>query len=99
VATVLAFTIPTAIIYIKRRDLIIDSLVSGVVLVVIASLVYTVVNMVTPDWANAFWHFENVPSIILFSLPIDDIFWYFLAGSFIGPLYEYWQESRLIRKK
>jgi hypothetical protein len=27
---------------------------------------------------------------------IDDIIWYFFAGLFIGPLYEYWQEGKLV---
>jgi len=95
-ATIFALLIPTIIIWIKRKDLILDSLATGVLLVIVASLVYAVLEFLTPGWIHAFWYFKNVPDIIIFSLPLDDIIWYFLAGLFIGPLYEYWQESKLV---
>jgi len=95
-ATIFAFIIPSLIIWIKRKDLIFDSLATGVLLVIVASLVYGTLEFLTPGWIHAFWHFKNVPDIIIFNLPLDDIIWYFLAGLFIGPLYEYWQESKLI---
>jgi len=53
-------------------------------------------ELLTPGWIHAFWIFKNVPDIVIFNLPIDDIIWYFLAGLFIGPLYEYWKEGKLI---
>jgi hypothetical protein len=96
VATILALIVPTIIIWIKRKDLILDSLATGVFLVIVASLVYSVLEFLTPGWIHAFWFFKNVPDIIIFNLPVDDIIWYFLAGLFIGPLYEYWQESKLV---
>lgn len=99
IATIIALLIPTVIIWIKRKDLIIDSLATGVLLVIVASLIYTVLEFLTPGWIYAFWYFKNIPNIIIFSLPLDDIIWYFLAGLFIGPLYEYWQEGRLIDDK
>jgi len=48
---------------------------------------------------QAFWYFKNIPNIVIFSVPLDDFIWYFLAGAFIGPLYEFWQEARLIKQK
>jgi hypothetical protein len=95
IATILALAIPTGFVWIKRRDLIIDSLASGVLLVLVASIVYTILNFLTPGWISAFWFFKNVPDIIILNLPLDDIIWYFLAGLFIGPLYEFWREGKL----
>ena len=68
-------------------------------LVLVASFVYTIIEILTPGWINAFWQFKNVPNIILFNLPLDDLIWYFLAGIYIGPLYEYWQESKILNLK
>jgi len=95
-STILALLVPTIMIWIKRRDLILDSFGTGIFLVIVASLVYSVLEFLTPGWVHAFWFFKNVPDIIIFNLPLDDIIWYFLAGLFIGPLYEYWQESKLV---
>lgn len=98
-ATIISLFIPTIFIWIKRKDLILDSLVTGLLLVVVASLVYTILEFLTPGWIQSFWYFKDIPSVVLFNLPLNDIIWYFLAGLFIGPLYEYWQEGRLINKK
>ncbi len=94
-ATILSTFIPTMIIWFMRRDLIINSIGSGLILMLIASVVYALLEVVTPGWVDAFWVFENTSAIIFLSLPIDDILWYLFAGMFIGPLYEFWKEDKL----
>jgi len=94
--TILAFGLPALVIYFRRRDLIVTSLVSGFLLLIVASLVYSILSVVTPGWIEAFYLFYNTPKIILFNVPIDDIVWYFMAGAFIGPLYEYWKGKKLV---
>lgn len=94
-ATILTCIIPTAIIWVHRGDLIVESFVTGVLLVLVASLVYSILNLLTPGWVQAFWYFKNVTDIMILNLPLDDLIWYFLAGVFIGPFYEFWQEGRL----
>ncbi|MEM4637534.1 MAG: lycopene cyclase domain-containing protein [Candidatus Woesearchaeota archaeon] len=94
-ATILALLTPTIMIWINRKDLILDSLATGVFLVITACLVYNILEFLTPGWVSAFWHFKNVPNIIILNVPIDDIIWYFLAGLFIGPLYEFWKEGKI----
>jgi multisubunit Na+/H+ antiporter MnhB subunit len=86
-------------IYIKRKDLIIDSLISGVLMLIIASITYILVNLITPDWVYQFWYFSNFPKMIILDLPIDDIIFYFLFGATIAPLYEYWLEGKIVNKK
>jgi hypothetical protein len=99
IASILAFGIPTIIIYITRKDLIKDSLLSGALVLGVSIIVYTILELITPGWVNAFWYFKNVPNIIILNVPIDDFIWYFLAGAFIGPFYEYWQNKKLVNKK
>lgn len=99
ISTIIAFLIPTLIIYYNRKDLVKQSIVSGILLVVVAMIVYSFLEFLTPGWIHAFWHFKNIPEIIIFNLPIDDMAWYFFAGSFIGILYEFWKEGRLINLK
>jgi hypothetical protein len=99
IASIVALSVPIIVIYVKRRDLIVDSLMTGLCLLITAFLVYSIVNLITPGWVQAFWHFTNVPNIMIISLPVDDVVWYVLAGMLIGPLYEFWQEARLVKKR
>ena len=98
VTTVITLIILIVIIWIKRKDLIIDSIVTGFLFLIIAIITYSILEFLTPGWVNEFWHFKNIPNIIIFNVPIDDWIWYFLAGACIGPLYEYWQEKKLVSK-
>jgi hypothetical protein len=96
-ATILGLMVPTFIIWGSRKDLIFESILTGLFLVLIAAIVYTIIDVITPGWVYQFWHFTNVPKILFLNVPIDDIFWYFTTGLFIGPLYEYWHEAKLRR--
>ncbi|MEK9176159.1 MAG: lycopene cyclase domain-containing protein [Patescibacteria group bacterium] len=97
IATILAMTIPTLFIWFKRKDLMKVSLLSGVLTLSLAVMVYSLLDLITPDWVNVFWHFKNVPTLIILNVPIDDIIWYFLAGCLIAPLYPFWHEGKLIK--
>ncbi len=94
-STIATFVIPTIIIYIARKDLIVNSLFSGLLLVGVASLVYGALELMTPGWIKTFWYFKNVPDMVLLNVPLDDLIWYFLGGLFIGPLYEFWKGGKI----
>lgn len=97
--SILAFGFGIVTIWLYRRDLILNSLLSGCLILIISFLVYSVVEIITPGWVHAFWYFKNVPNIVVFNVPIDDLIWYFLAGAFIGPLYEFWKWAKPIDEK
>ena len=99
IGATLLLAVGTIVMWIRRRDLIVDSVASGILILLVSFAVYSVTEIITPGWVRAFWYFQNVPNIIIFNVPIDDIVWFFLAGAFIGPLYEFWQEGRLVNKK
>lgn len=90
-STLVAAIIPLGIMFVRRPDLLSVSCISGGLLVVVAALVYTFVELLTPGWVQALWHFNNVPDIIIAGLPIDDVVFYFLTGAVVGPIYEYWK--------
>ena len=93
--SLIAFIFGIMVIWIRRKDLITNSLTTGILVLLMFSIVYTIGELILPGWVRTFWYFKNVPDIIIFNLPIDDVMWYFLAGAFIGPLYEFWQEAKL----
>jgi|WetSurMetagenome_2_1015567.scaffolds.fasta_scaffold22248_4 hypothetical protein len=94
-----AFLIPTLIIWIKRKDLIKFSIISGLLLPIVSFIFYIIPEMLFPGWISNSWNFEMLSGFTLFSVPIEELIWYFLAGCFIGPLYEYWKDEKLVNKK
>ena len=86
-------------IYIKRKDLIPHALGSGICLLVIALIIHSLTEIITPGWIEEFYYFNFLPKIIFLNLPLEDIIFYFLFGAAVGPLYEFWEEGRLIKAR
>lgn len=81
--------------WIKRRDLIFDSLVSGALLCLVGLLWFWIPELITPGWVQNYWLLENLSGVIILRAPLEDLIWGFLIGAYIGPLYEFWQGARL----
>jgi len=99
ISTTLAFSVPILIIWTRRKDLIKNSLVSGISALIITTIVYHLLNIITPGWIDNFWYFDFVGKIMILGVPLEEHIFYFLAGAFIDPLYEYWKEGKLINAK
>lgn len=98
-AMLVSFIIPILIIYIKRKDLIKDSLVSGILVLMASIIGYHILNLITPGFFDEFWLFQNIGRVIVLGIPLEEHIFYFLAGALLGPLYEYWKEGKLINIK
>lgn len=99
-SSVIAFAVSILFILVKRRDLIIDSMTSGLLILILGSLVYFLMQVIQPGFIEGFWYLHNTWYAKLFlGIPIAEYIWFFLAGAFIGPLYEYWKEGKLINVK
>ncbi len=90
-----AFLVPLTIILIKRKDLVVDSILSGIILMIFSFLFYIVPEIIFPGWISFTWNFKMVSGLTILKVPIEDLIWFFLAGMLIGPLYEYWQEGKI----
>lgn len=95
IASIIALLIPTVIIWIKRKDLIIDSLTSGL-LVSLVGMLFFVTEWINPGWVVSHWYLENLSGERFLSIPIEDLIWAFLVGMYIGPLYEYWKDEKVV---
>lgn len=97
-ASLIGLGVPILLIWIKRMDLILDSLVSGILLMIASVPAFVIPELITPGVVKNFWFLENLSGVIILKVPLEDLIWFFLAGAYIGPLYEYWREGRLVRK-
>lgn len=93
-ASIPAFLTLISIIWLKRRDLILNSLISGLILVIISFAFYLIPELIFPGWLDIAWNFEILSGIKILGVVIEDLIWFFLAGLLVGPLYEYWKEGR-----
>lgn len=93
-ASIIAFSTSSVFILIKRPDLIKNSILSGILLSIISFIGFLIPELITPGWVNSAWYFNNMEKIIIFNAPLVDIVWFFFAGTFIGPLYEFWLNKK-----
>ena len=90
---------PILIIYIKRKDLIDESLATAVIITIMSVIGYSLLNLISPGFIEEFWLFQNIGKVLILGVPLEEIIWFFVIGAFIGPLYEYWKEGKLINIK
>jgi hypothetical protein len=98
-SSLICFSVPLIVILYKRRDLIKNSILSGILMIPIVIIVYSFIELLTPGWINAFWLWQNTPEIIILNVPIDDMIHYMFIGALAGPIYEYMREGKLINVK
>jgi hypothetical protein len=54
------------------------------------AFVYFSLYNIDSNFIDKFWYIPNYWfSLKIFGIPIAEYIWYFFAGAFIGPLYEY----------
>ncbi len=96
-ATSIGFITIAMFVISQRRDLLLNSLVSGLAMMVIMFIIYAVgFNLVTntEHILQQIWHlYKTSLGVRIWRIPITEMVWGFSAGMFFGPLYE------LIKKK
>jgi hypothetical protein len=98
-ASLIAIMTVTILIWIQRPDLIFNSLLSGILLTIVASLFFILPQLITPGWVQTHWYMENLTGITILSGPLEDYLWCITAGLLVGPLYEFWQSEKEIPLK
>jgi hypothetical protein len=86
-------------IYVLRPDLIPDSLVTGLLVVLLSTPVYLLIFALFPGFKEAYWQWGKLSGLELAGIPIEDLLWLMGIGAFAGPFYEFWQGLRIVEKK
>lgn len=96
-STILVLTALIGYMLITRRDLIADSLLSGVAMMSIGIGMYFLLLLVNPLFIHEHWYLPNTwYGRELAGIPIGEYVFYFLIGAYIGPLYEYLKKFKFV---
>lgn len=87
-AAMLAFIIAWGIIIFLRRDLMLSSIVSGLLMVVLSYVGYSLILYFRPDLIQAWWYLGNISGLLIKGIPLEEFLWFFTLGLAFGPAYE-----------
>jgi hypothetical protein len=79
-----------ALVSARRRDLIKPSLLNGLLLTLVAMLIYTVLVPSVPEYAEKYWLLYGTDlGVMINGIPVTEILWFFTFGIAAGGFYEY----------
>lgn len=87
-ASAVAFVLTALTILFLRRDLWVDSLVSGIIAGLIFFFGYLFLLSVFPQIFEKMWLLKNISGIRLAKIPVEELLWAFTFGLMAGPIYE-----------
>ncbi len=88
-ASSIGFLVLSLIILIKRRDLLVDAVISGLLVGLFMFLSYMVLLAIFPQLIHKWWYLENISNILILGVPIEELLWAFSWGMLAGPAYEF----------
>jgi len=96
-SAIISMSIIAIIMLILRKDLLVNALLSGVLMVLVSLLSYYTIVLISPSWLSH-TYLSGLSGIRLSGVPIEEYVFWFFAGLVFGPFYEYWQGERLKAK-
>jgi uncharacterized membrane protein len=84
-----------AVMVTVRKDLVMTSLLSGVLMALVSFPSYLLVVLISPNWIDHTYLWWGLSGTRFIGVPIEEFIFWFLSGLVFGPFYEYWQGERL----
>lgn len=97
-ASTIAMIVTASIMLIIRKDLVLNSIVSAVSMMIISGLFYLCLILLSPEWVDLTYKYP-LSGIRLYGIPVEEFVFWFLAGFLFGPFYEYWKGEKLRKKR
>lgn len=94
-STFVAIIAMDVVLFSLRKDLLVSSLLTGMLMVLVTVPFYYFGMIFSPGYIEKTWMLQNLSGILVTGIPIEDIIFYFLLGLTAAPLYEFWQNERL----
>jgi hypothetical protein len=96
-ASTVALISAAALLYALRPDLVGPGIASGALMALISLIFYAAILSASADWIAATYVFDGLSGRMALGVPIEEFVFWFLAGAFYGPLYEYRQSLAIAR--
>jgi hypothetical protein len=93
-ASSIAMVIAAGVLFYYRKDLFINGLLSGALMVAISLSFYFTIMLISSEWIGKTYLFNTLSGWLVLGIPIEEFVFWFLAGLVFGPFYEYWQGER-----
>lgn len=97
-ASTFAMLVTAGVLVYFRRDLFMNALMSGFLMMVISSIFYLSIMWFSPTWIAVTYTVDTLSGVSLYGVPIEEFIFWFLSGLVFGPFYEYWQGSMSRRR-
>lgn len=98
-ASVICLVATSALVLIKRRDLIGSMLVSALLVTVMAVPFYVFALEINPYWFQQEWFLEKLSGINIWLIPIEELAWYFFVGLTFSAIWEFANGLKFVPKK
>ncbi len=83
------------VMFFVRRDLIVNGVLSGFLMVLISIVFYGTVLLVSSGWVDSTYYSGTLSGMRIGGVPIEEFIFWFLSGLVFGPFYEFWRGLRL----
>jgi len=97
-ASSIGFIVIASIILFKRKDLIKNAIISGILVSLIMFIFYLIYLTIFPTIISNWWQLEKISGILIIGIPIEELLWGFAWGFLAGPFYEFWKGKKVIEK-
>lgn len=88
-ASIIGFLVLAFILIFFRKDLVADSLISGILFGIVMLFGYFIFLYLYPEAINRWWQLGNISGMLYRGIPVEELAWAFSWGMFAGPMYEF----------
>ncbi len=92
-SSIIGLQMSFALVFFTRKDLRVNSLVSGLLAFLVALVGYTVFLKVYPDIISDWWMLQNLSGIFVGKIPIEELIWFTSFGMVAGTIYKFCHEK------
>lgn len=96
-ASTLSLVLVISLMLVLRRDLTVSAFSSAVLMTLISTLFYGAIILLSPQWIDK-TYLPTLSGLRVAGVPIEEFVFWFLAGAFFGPFYEFWKGEKIRRK-
>lgn len=94
-SSLVSVVVPSLIIFILRKDLILFSLMSTFLCFFVPFIVFSIVNIFQTGFVYDIWQLNKLSGIVIFSTPLEDAIWYAASAMFCSVIYKYWRRGKV----